>query len=75
MVGVASLLAEGHISRDDLEGAVRRAVGEVGDRIGERRTPLIAVVLFVGIGVVATAYHLGRRIVRLHSSVVEIRRL
>ena len=65
-------MTEPHISRDDLEGAVRRAIGE---RVGERRTSLITVASLVGLGAVAVAYHLGRRIGRLRSAIVEVRRL
>ena len=65
-------MAELHISRDDLEGAVRGAIAE---RISDRRTPLITVAILVGLGVVAVAYHLGRRMSRLRSAIVEVRRL
>jgi len=65
-------MTEPHISRGDLEGAVRRAIGE---RVGERRTSLITVAILVGLGAVAVAYHLGRRIGRLRSAIVEVRRL
>ena len=65
-------MAEPHISREDLEGAVR---GAFADRIGARRTPLITVAILVGFGVVAVAYHLGRRMSRLRSAIVEVRRL
>ena len=65
-------MAETHISRDDLEGAVRRAISE---RVGDRRTPLITVTILVGLGAVALAYHLGRRMGRLRSAIVEVRRL
>ena len=60
------------ISRDDLEGAVRRAIVE---RVGDRRTSLITVTILVGLGAVAVAYHLGRRMGRLRSAIVEVRRL
>ena len=65
-------MAEPHISRDDLEGAVRRAISE---RVGDRRTPLITVSILVGLGAVALAYHFGRRMGRLRSAIVEVRRL
>ena len=65
-------MAEPHISRDDLEGAVRRAIVE---RVGDRRTSLITVTILVGLGAVAVAYHLGRRMGRLRSASVEVRRL
>ncbi len=65
-------MTEPHISRDDLEGAVRRVIGE---RVGDRRTPLITVTILVGLGAVALAYHLGRRMGRLRSAIVEVRRL
>ena len=65
-------MAETHISRDDLEGAVRGAITE---RVGDRRTPLITVAILVGLGVVAVAYHLGRRMSGLRSAIVEVRRL
>ena len=72
MARTASPMAELHISRDDLEGAVRGAIAE---RIGDRRTPLITVTILVGLGAVALAYHLGRRMGRLRSAIVEVRRL
>ena len=72
MVGTAGPMAEPHISRDDLEGAVRRAIVE---RVGDRRTSLITVTILVGLGAVAVAYHLGRRMGRLRSAIVEVRRL
>ena len=65
-------MTEPHISRDDLEGAVRGAISE---RVGDRRTPLITVTILVGLGVVAAAYYLGRRVGRLRSGIVEVRRL
>ena len=72
MARTAGPMAELHISRDDLEGAVRGAIAE---RIGDRRTPLITVTILVGLGAVALAYHLGRRMGRLRSAIVEVRRL
>ena len=65
-------MAELQISRDDLEGAVRGAIAE---RIGDRRPPLITVTILVGLGAVALAYPLGRRMGRLRSAIVEVRRL
>jgi len=65
-------MAETHISRDDLAGAVRGAIRE---RVGDRRTPLITVTILVCLGAVAVAYHLGRRMGRLRSAIVEVRRL
>ena len=72
MARTAGTMAALHISRDDLEGAVRGAIAE---RIGDRRTPLITVTILVGLGAVALAYHLGRRMGRLRSAIVEVRRL
>ena len=65
-------MAEPHISREDLVGAVRGAIAE---RVGDRRTPLITITILVGLGAVAVAYHLGRRMGRLRSAIVEVRRL
>jgi len=65
-------MAETHISRDDLEGAVRGAITE---RVGDRRTPLITVTILLGLGAVVVAYHLGRRMGRLRAAIVEVRRL
>ena len=65
-------MAEPHISRDDLVGAVR---GAITDRVGDRRTPLITMTILVGLGAVAVAYHLGRRMGRLRAAIVEVRRL
>ena len=53
-------------------GAVRGAIAE---RVGDRLTPLITVTILVGLGAVAVAYHLGRRMGRLRSAIVEVRRL
>ncbi|SVA32231.1 uncharacterized protein METZ01_LOCUS85085, partial [marine metagenome] len=47
----------------------------IGERVGDRRTPLITVTILVGLGAVALAYHLGRRMGRLRSAIVEVRRL
>ena len=65
-------MAEPHISREDLVGAVR---GVIVERVGDRRTPLITMTILVGLGAVAVAYHLGRRMGRLRSAIVEVRRL
>ena len=65
-------MAEPHISREDLVGAVRGAIAE---RISDRRTPLITVTILVGLGAGAVAYHLGRRMGRLRAAIVEVRRL
>ena len=65
-------MAEPHISREALVGAVRGAIAE---RVGDRRTPLITMTILVGLGAVAVAYHLGRRMGRLRSAIVEVRRL
>ena len=65
-------MAEPHISREDLVGAVR---GVIAERLGDHRTPLITMTILVGLGAVAVAYHLGRRMGRLRSAIVEVRRL
>ena len=65
-------MAEPHISREDLVGAVRGAIAE---RVGDRRAPVITMTILVGLGAVAVAYHLGRRMGRLRSAIVEVRRL
>lgn len=65
-------MAEPRISREDLEGAVREAFG---GQIARRRMPLITVVALAGVGTLVLAYYFGRRLGRLQSAIIEVRRL
>ena len=65
-------MAEPHISREDLVGAV---LGAIAERVGDRRTPLITLTILVGLRAVAVAYPLGRRMGTPRSAIVEVRRL
>ena len=63
------------ISRDDLEQAVQRVVGDSSSEIMERTQVLLLVAAVGAVGAIALSYFLGRRYGRLSSAVVEVRRL
>jgi hypothetical protein len=63
------------ISRDDLQAAFAKAIGEGQESVRASLPPVLAVVGAVAIGLVAIAYVFGRRGGRNESAVVEIRRL
>ncbi|MGH8996733.1 MAG: hypothetical protein ACRDYB_11995 [Acidimicrobiales bacterium] len=63
------------ISRDDLQAAFSRAIGDSQESVRKNLPPLVGIVGAVLIGVFAIAYVLGRRGGKHESAVVEIRRL
>jgi hypothetical protein len=63
------------ISRDDLQSAFAKAIGEGQESVRASLPPVLAVAGAVAVGVVAIAYVFGRRGGRNESAVVEIRRL
>lgn len=63
------------ISRDDLQAAFSRAIGEGQESVRQNLPPLVGIVGAVLVGVIAIAYVLGRRGGKNESAVVEIRRL
>ena len=66
----------GHrITRDDLQSAFSRAIGDSQETVREHLPPVVLVAGAVALGVVTVAYLLGRRGGRHQSAVVEIRRL
>ena len=63
------------ISRDDLQAAFTKAIGEGEDTVRASLPPILVVAGAVVVGVVAVAYLFGRRGGRSDSAIVEIRRL
>jgi len=63
------------ISRDDLEGAAQRTIGDASSGRVDRTQMLTLVVGLAVLGSIALAYSLGRRKGHLSSAVVEVRRL
>jgi len=63
------------ISRDDLQAAFARALGEGQETARANMPPVVVVVGAIALGVVALAYLMGRRGGRHESAIVEIRRL
>ncbi|HXR53986.1 MAG TPA: hypothetical protein VN793_02950 [Acidimicrobiales bacterium] len=63
------------ISRDDLQAAVAKAIGEGQETVRASLPPVLIVAGAVAVGLVAIAYVLGRRGGRSDSAIVEIRRL
>ena len=72
---VKSRVDKERISRDDLEGAVQRTIGDAISGRADRTQVVILVVGLAVLGSVALAYSLGRRKGHLSSAVVEVRRL
>ena len=72
---VKSRVDKERISRDDLEGAVQRTIGDASSGRADRTQVVILVVGLAVLGSVALAYSLGRRKGHLSSAVVEVRRL
>jgi hypothetical protein len=63
------------ISREDLQSAIARAIGD-GQRTARANWPPLAVIATaVAVGAIAIAFYMGRRGGRRDSAVVEIRRL
>jgi hypothetical protein len=63
------------ISRDDLQAAFTKAIGEGQESVRASLPPVIVVAGAVAVGLVAIAYLFGRRGGRSDSAIVEIRRL
>jgi hypothetical protein len=63
------------ISRDDLQAAFSKVIGEGQETARAKLPSIIGIVGAVAVGVAAVAYALGRRGGRHDSAVVEIRRL
>jgi hypothetical protein len=63
------------ISRDDLQAAFSKVIGEGQETVRENLPPVLVVAGAVALGVIAVVYVLGRRGGRNQSAVVEIRRL
>jgi len=65
----------GRISRDDVQAAFAKAIGEGEDTVRASLPPVLVVAGAVAVGLVAIAYVFGRRGGRNDSAIVEIRRL
>jgi hypothetical protein len=66
----------GHrITRDDLQSAFSKAIGESEQTVRDHLPPVLIVAGAVALGVITVAFVLGRRGGRNESAVVEIRRL
>ena len=63
------------ISRDDVQSAFAKAIGEGQETVRASLPPVLIVAGAVAVGLVAIAYVLGRRGGRNDSAIVEIRRL
>lgn len=63
------------ISRDDLQAAFAKAIGEGEESVKANLPPVLITAGAVALGIVAIAFALGRRGGRRDSAVVEIRRL
>lgn len=63
------------ISRDDLQAAFSKAIGDSQESVRANLPPALIMVGAVAVGVVAIAYVFGRRGGRNNSAIVEIRRL
>jgi hypothetical protein len=63
------------ISRDDLQSALSKAIGEGQESVRAGLPPVMVMAGAAAVGLVAIAYLFGRRGGRNDSAVVEIRRL
>jgi hypothetical protein len=63
------------ISRDDLQAAFAKAIGDGEDSVRASLPPVLVVAGAVVVGLIAVAYLFGRRGGRNDSAIVEIRRL
>jgi hypothetical protein len=63
------------ISRDDLQAAFAKAIGDGQESVRASLPPALIVAGAVAVGVIAIAYLFGRRGGRNDSAIVEIRRL
>ncbi|MGH9046329.1 MAG: hypothetical protein ACRDVW_03340 [Acidimicrobiales bacterium] len=63
------------ISRDDLQAALSRAIGDTQDSAKASLPPALLIAGAVAVGVVGIAYLFGRRGGKNDSAILEIRRL
>ncbi|HXW38530.1 MAG TPA: hypothetical protein VEJ44_02455 [Acidimicrobiales bacterium] len=63
------------ITRDDLQAAFSRAIGDTQESARAALPPTLVIAGAVAVGVVAIAYLFGRRGGKNDSAIVEIRRL
>jgi len=63
------------ISRDDLEAAFNRVLGEGESTAESAERPVLVVAAAVVVGVVALAYLAGKRRGRKRSTIIELRRI
>ncbi|MBT3246823.1 MAG: hypothetical protein HN979_10070 [Actinobacteria bacterium] len=63
------------VTREDLEAELRRTVGGAGEKVESRKVGIVAGVAIAGGIALLAAYLIGRRIGRIRSTVVEIRRI
>ncbi len=68
-------MPEPAVTRSDLEEELRRAVGGATTGAASQKGRLAAAAAIGGIALLGIAYLLGRRVGRLRSTVVEIRRI
>jgi|TARA_B100000959_G_scaffold136586_1_gene143612 hypothetical protein len=67
--------AEQPVTREDLEEELRRTIGGAGEKVEDRKVGIVAGVAIAGGIALLAAYLIGRRIGRVRSTVVEIRRI
>ena len=65
----------GRITREDLDSTLRSVVGEVEQQANHSARRSLPVAIGIGLGLLAAAYFLGRRVGATTSTVVEIRRI
>lgn len=65
----------GRVTRDDLAAKFRELQGEVDEVADEAVNYVLVAGVVLAVGVVVTAYLLGRRKGRAKSAVIEVRRL
>lgn len=63
------------ISREELQAAFSRAIGEGRETVRTNLPPALLIAGAVAVGVIAVSYWLGRKGGRNDSAIVEIRRL
>ncbi|MBP67467.1 MAG: hypothetical protein CL435_02925 [Acidimicrobiaceae bacterium] len=72
---VVGSTGEKPVTREDLETELRRTLGRVGDTGESRKPGIVAIVVLVGGALLVATYFIGRRIGRVRSTVVEVRRI
>ena len=68
-------LDRSRVTREDLEAELRATAGTSGDALAKNRAPIAMAGILLGIAVIALAWAAGRRVGRLRSTVVEVRRI